>query len=245
MVTVLPWTKIFAETKPLSGNRRNTAAAKESPLMIDQLPEQPFVPLDQLGIWTNSDIDAAEVRVIGGASFACLGETGIVLMEPRVFRDHRGMFFETFHSEKFAEAGILPPFLQDNHSLSIKNVLRGLHYQIQQPQGKLIRVTRGEIFDVGVDLRRNSPTFGKWFGTLLSAENLRSMYLPAGFAHGFCAHADASEVTYKCTDLYAPQYERTLIWNDPEIGIPWPVQDPILAEKDLQGKLLRDADCYE
>lgn len=201
--------------------------------------------LEQLGIRTNSAIQAAEVRVIGGASFARVGETGIVMIEPRIFRDHRGVFFETFHAQKFAEAGILPTFVQDNHSLSIKDVLRGLHYQIEQAQGKLIRVVRGEVFDVGVDLRRSSPTFGRWFGTLLSAENQRSMYLPPGFAHGFCAHSDASEVIYKCTDLYAPQHERTLIWNDPAIGIPWPVQNPILADKDLQGKLLCEAECYE
>jgi len=245
MVTALPWSKIFAEMRPLAGTGRTIAAGNESPRMIDQLPEQPLVPLDQMGIWTNSAIDTAEVRIIGGASFARLGDTGIVLVEPRIFRDHRGMFFETFHSQKFAEAGILPAFVQDNHSLSVQNVLRGLHYQIQHPQGKLIRVTRGEVFDVGVDVRRSSPTFGQWFGTLLSAENQRTMYLPPGFAHGFCAHSDASEVTYKCTDLYAPQYERTLIWNDPAIGIPWPVENPILADKDLQGKLLCDADCYE
>lgn len=231
--------------RPLVGIGRTAATLVQSPASLAQLPEHPLVPLDQMGIWTNSAIDDAEVRVIGGASFARLGETGIVLVEPRIFRDHRGVFFETFHAQKFAEAGILPSFVQDNHSLSVKDVLRGLHYQIQQPQGKLIRVVRGEVFDVGVDLRRHSPTFGKWFGTLLSAENQRSMYLPPGFAHGFCAHSDASEVTYKCTDLYAPQFERTLLWNDPEIGIPWPVQNPILAEKDLQGKMLRDAECYE
>ena len=245
MVTALPWSKIFAETKPLAGVSANPVLANESPLMLDQLPEQPLVPLDQMGIWTNSGINAATVKVIGGASFARLGNTGIVLVEPRIFRDHRGMFFETYHAQKFAEAGILPAFVQDNHSLSAKNVLRGLHYQIQHAQGKLIRATRGEVFDVGVDLRRSSPTFGKWFGTLLSADNQRTMFLPPGFAHGFCAHSDAAEVTYKCTDLYAPQHERTLIWNDPSIGVPWPVQNPILADKDLQGKLLRDAECYE
>lgn len=245
MVTALPWSKIFAEMSPLTGRAKSTATATAYQPLIDQLPEYPSVPLDEMGIWTNSAIADAEVRIIGGASFARLGNTGIVLVEPRIFRDHRGVFFETFHAEKFAEAGILPAFVQDNHSLSVKDVLRGLHYQIQQPQGKLIRVVRGEVFDVGVDLRRNSPTFGQWFGTLLSAENQRSMYLPPGFAHGFCAHSDASEVTYKCTDLYAPQYERTLIWNDPAVGIPWPVQNPILAEKDLQGKLLADAECYE
>lgn len=245
MVTALPWSKIFAETRPLVSPARSNTAGNESLRMIEQLPEQPLVPLDQMGIWTNSEIDAAAVRVIGGASFASLGQTGIVLVEPRIFRDHRGMFFETYHSQKFADGGIPLPFVQDNHSQSIQNVLRGLHYQIQQPQGKLIRVTRGEVFDVGVDLRRSSPTFGQWFGTLLSAENQRMMYLPPGFAHGFCTHSELAEVSYKCTDLYAPQYERTLIWNDSAIEIPWPVQNPILADKDLQGKLLADAECYE
>ncbi len=213
--------------------------------MTDTLPEQPLMPLDQLGIWTNSAITAASVNVIEGASFARLGTTGILLVEPRIFRDHRGMLFETFQVLKFAGAGILPAFVQDNHSLSHQNVLRGLHYQIQQPQGKLIRVTRGQVFDVGVDIRRSSPTFGLWFGTLLSAENQRTMYLPPGFAHGFYAHSEAAEVTYKCTELYAPQHERTLLWNDPALGIPWPVQQPILADKDQQGKLLGDAECYE
>ncbi len=134
--------------------------------------------------------------------------------------------------------------MQDNHSVSVKNVLRGLHYQIEQAQGKLIRATRGEVFDVGVDLRRSSPSFGRWFGTLLSAEDQRMLYLPPGFAHGFCTHTDDSEVIYKCTDLYAPQHERTLLWNDPDVGVPWTVHEPILAAKDRQGRRFADADCY-
>lgn len=245
METSLPWSKILAETRPLLGFGSRPVTINENSRQVGQLLDQPLVPLDQMGIWTNSGIDAAVVTVIGGASFARLGNTGIVLVEPRIFRDHRGVFFENFHAEKFAAAGITLPFVQDNHSLSVRNVLRGLHYQIQQPQGKLIRVTRGEVFDVGVDLRRRSPTFGRWFGTLLSAENQRTMYLPPGFAHGFCAPVETAEVAYKCTDLYAPQHERTVLWNDPAVGIPWPVNDPILADKDLQGKLLRDAECYE
>jgi dTDP-4-dehydrorhamnose 3,5-epimerase len=213
--------------------------------MHHQTAEPSLIPLEQLGIRTNSGLEAATVCVIGGLSFARLGETGIVLVIPRIFRDHRGSFFEIYHREKFAEGGIHTEFVQDNHSVSVKNVLRGLHYQIQQAQGKLIRATRGEVFDVGVDLRRGSPTFGRWFGTLLSAEDQRMLYLPPGFAHGFCTHTDDSEVIYKCTDLYAPQHERTLLWNDPDVGVPWTIQDPILADKDRQGRLLSAADCYE
>jgi dTDP-4-dehydrorhamnose 3,5-epimerase len=213
--------------------------------MMLQTSEQPLVPLEQLGIRTNSGIEFAAVESIGGLNFIRLGQTGIVLVVPRIFRDHRGLFFEIYHREKFAQGGIHVDFVQDNHSVSVKNVLRGLHYQIQQAQGKLIRATRGEVFDVGVDLRRSSPTFGCWFGTLLSANDQRMMYLPPGFAHGFCTHSDDSEVIYKCTDLYAPQHERTLLWNDPTVAVPWTIQEPILAEKDTQGKPLAAADCYE
>lgn len=170
---------------------------------------------------------------------------GLLIIEPRVFADARGWFMETYQAVQLATAGIPHTFVQDNHSLSHGGVLRGLHYQIEHPQGKLVRVVRGEIFDVAVDLRRGSASFGQWFGTQISAENRRQIYIPAGFAHGFLAITNVAEVLYKCTDLYHPQYERTLLWNDPAIGISWPFTDtPMLSEKDRQGKLLSEAECF-
>lgn len=170
----------------------------------------------------------------------------VVLIEPKVFGDDRGFFFESFNQEKF-EAAIGRPvaFVQDNHSRSVKNVLRGLHYQIQQPQGKLVRVVQGEVFDVAVDIRKASPTFGQWVGEILSAENKRQLWVPEGFAHGFVVLSDTAEFLYKTTDYYAPEHERSIAWNDPAIAIQWPIDgEPVLSAKDQQGKSLADAEHF-
>ena len=171
----------------------------------------------------------------------------VLLIEPKVFGDERGFFFESYNERAFAEAtGVAPKFVQDNHSRSVKNTLRGLHYQIQQPQGKLVRVVAGEVFDVVVDLRRSSPTFGKWEGHRLSAENKAMLWIPAGLAHGFAVVSDYADFLYKTTDYWAPQYERTLLWNDPELGIAWPLAgEPILAAKDRAGKRLSEAEVFD
>ncbi|MCP9472224.1 MAG: dTDP-4-dehydrorhamnose 3,5-epimerase [Nitrospira sp.] len=171
----------------------------------------------------------------------------VVLLEPRVFGDDRGFFFESFNQARF-EAAIGKPiaFVQDNHSRSVKGVLRGLHYQIRQPQGKLVRIVVGAVFDVAVDLRRSSPTFGRWIGEVLSAENKRQLWIPAGFAHGFLVLSEVAECLYKTTDYYAPQHERCLIWNDPTIGITWPLGgEPILSAKDRQGVAFDRAERFE
>ena len=170
----------------------------------------------------------------------------VLLLEPKVFGDDRGFFFESFNQQTFQNlTGIKANFVQDNHSKSVANVLRGLHYQIEQAQGKLVRVTSGEVFDVAVDIRRQSSTFGKWVGALLSAENKRQMWIPPGFAHGFVVLKDNTEFLYKTTDYYAPQYERCIRWDDPAIGIEWPVsQPPILSVKDQQGLLLSQAEVF-
>lgn len=169
----------------------------------------------------------------------------VLLIESRVYTDDRGSFRETFHAQKLAEAGLNARFVQDNHSRSTRGVLRGLHYQIEQPQGKLIDVVRGEIFDVAVDLRRSSPTFGRWVGCTLREGEGRSLYIPPGFAHGFWVLSDVADVCYKCTDLYAPQHERTLLWNDPDVGIDWPLEGPpIISAKDAAGTFLADAECF-
>ena len=160
------------------------------------------------------------------------GLSEVLLLEPRVFGDARGFFFESWNEREFERRGIRARFVQDNHSRSGRGVLRGLHYQIRQPQGKLIRVVAGEIFDVAVDIRKGSPTFGRWVGVVLSAENKRQLYVPPGFAHGFCVPAEASEMEYKCTDFYAPEHEHGIVWNDPTVGIAWPVAHPLLSEKD-------------
>ncbi|MCY2967257.1 MAG: dTDP-4-dehydrorhamnose 3,5-epimerase, partial [Planctomycetota bacterium] len=158
---------------------------------------------------------------------------GCVMIEPKVFGDDRGFFIETFHRQKFAAAGIDLEFVQDNHSRSRKNVIRGLHYQFQHPQGKLVRAVNGEIFDVAVDLRADSPTKGRWFGTILSETNRRQLYIPAGFAHGFCVTSDSADVIYKCTDLYHPEDERTILWNDPTLNVSWPlIGTAIISAKD-------------
>jgi dTDP-4-dehydrorhamnose 3,5-epimerase len=167
---------------------------------------------------------------------------GVVVIEPRVFRDERGFFLETWHREKYGAGGIEAVFVQDNHSCSQRGTVRGLHAQIEQPQGKLIRVIEGEIFDVAVDIRRGSPTFGKWVGAWLSAGNFRQIFIPAGFAHGFCVTSDIAQVEYKCTAFYHPASEISIQWNDPDIRIDWPLDDigaPILSKKDIAAKPLR------
>ena len=170
----------------------------------------------------------------------------VLILEPKVFGDERGFFFESFNQQTFQNlTGIKANFVQDNHSKSAANVLRGLHYQIEQAQGKLVRVTSGEVFDVAVDIRRQSAPFGKWVGALLSAENKRQMWIPQGFAHGFIVLKDNTEFLYKTTDYYAPQYERCIRWDDPAIAIEWPVsQPPILSVKDQQGLLLSQAEVF-
>jgi len=159
---------------------------------------------------------------------------GVYIIEPACFEDLRGFFLETFHQQKYEAAGIDRPFVQDNQSHSKQGVLRGLHYQLKHPQGKLIYVVNGAIFDVAVDIRAGSPTFGKWTGAELSSDNKRQIYIPEGFAHGFVVLSKSADVIYKCTDLYAPGDEYGILWSDPEIGINWPVQNPILSQKDLE-----------
>jgi len=170
----------------------------------------------------------------------------VVLIQPQVFGDDRGFFFESFNHARFEEAiGRPVQFVQDNHSRSGQNVLRGLHYQIQQPQGKLVRVVQGEVFDVAVDLRKSSPTFGRWVGAVLSADNKRQLWVPEGFAHGFVVLTDTAEFLYKTTDYYAPAHERCIAWSDPTIGIQWPAGvAPILSAKDQQGLPLAQAEVF-
>lgn len=170
----------------------------------------------------------------------------VLIIEPKVFGDERGFFYESFNARSFAEqTGVSVNFVQDNHSKSAKGVLRGLHYQIQQPQGKLVRVVAGEVFDVVVDIRKHSASFGKWVGVMLSAENKRQMWIPEGFAHGFVVTSETAEFLYKTTDYYAPEFERSIIWNDPAIGIQWPIQgEPNLSNKDKIGKLLSEAEVF-
>jgi dTDP-4-dehydrorhamnose 3,5-epimerase len=171
----------------------------------------------------------------------------VLVLEPKVFGDARGFFFESFNERDFREkTGVDADFVQDNHSKSVKGVLRGLHYQIQHPQGKLVRVVQGRVFDVAVDLRKSSPTFGRWAGAVLDAETHRQMWVPPGFAHGFVVLSDAAEFLYKTTDYWYPEHERSLLWNDPALGIDWPIDfAPQLAAKDAAGKLLQDADLFE
>lgn len=170
---------------------------------------------------------------------------GLIIFEPKVFGDSRGFFFEAYHRDRYHAAGIEAEFVQDNCSRSCRGTLRGLHYQITQSQGKLVQVTRGEVYDVAVDLRRSSPTFGRSFGLLLSEENHRQMYIPPGFAHGFCVTSEFADFAYKCTRFYNAADERTLLWSDPAIGISWPDIEPrILSARDERGLLLRDAETY-
>jgi len=170
---------------------------------------------------------------------------GVVLIKPRLFRDERGFFCETWHQQKFAAAGITQQFVQDNHSHSVRHTLRGMHFQIQQPQGKLVRVVRGAVFDAVIDLRRDSPHFGKWFGAELSAENHLMLWVPPGFAHGYLTLSERADFLYRCTDFYAPQYERAIRWDDPEVGISWPVTGaarPLLSPKDAIAPAFRAAE---
>jgi dTDP-4-dehydrorhamnose 3,5-epimerase len=172
----------------------------------------------------------------------------VLIFEPQVFGDHRGFFFESFNQQIFSDkTGLTCPFVQDNHSLSQQNILRGLHYQIQQAQGKLVRVVAGEIFDVAVDIRRSSATFGQWVGVILSAENKQQLWIPPGFAHGFYVLSATAEVLYKTTDYYAPQHERTIQWNDPDLAIVWPLlaETPVLSAKDQAGVSFKDAELFE
>ncbi len=171
----------------------------------------------------------------------------VVLITPQLFGDSRGFFMETYHQQKYREAGIEVNFVQTNHSRSVRHTLRGLHYQIQQPQGKLVQVIRGEVFDVAVDMRRSSPTFGQWVGEILSEENRRQLWVPAGFAHGFLVLSEVAEFTYQCTDLYAPPFERSLIWNDPTVAVAWPLAEgvqPLLSAKDERGLPLAAAEPF-
>lgn len=169
----------------------------------------------------------------------------VLLFEPTVFGDERGFFMETFRESEFQQLGIDVKFVQDNHSSSSKGVLRGLHYQIHQPQGKLVRVIAGEVYDVAVDLRKSSPTFGQYVGAVLSSENKRIFWVPPGFAHGFLVLSDMAEFVYKCTEYYAPEHDRSLLWNDPALAIQWPIEgDPELSEKDKAAKYLSQAEVY-
>src|SRR5665647_359634 len=169
----------------------------------------------------------------------------VLIIEPRVFGDERGFFYESFNQKVWEEkTGLRMTFTQDNHSRSKRNVLRGLHYQIKQPQGKLMRVIAGEVFDVAVDIRKSSPTFGRWVGFTLSAENKRIMWIPEGFAHGFLVLSDVAEFLYKTTDYWEPEYERTIIWNDPDLSIKWPLRGaPVLSSKDVNGLAFKSAEC--
>ncbi len=171
----------------------------------------------------------------------------VIVIEPRVFGDERGFFMETWHAQKFAEAGLDASFVQDNHSKSARGILRGLHFQVQQPQGKLVRVVAGEVFDVAVDLRESSATFGQWTGITLSANNKRMLWVPPGFAHGFYVTSESAEFVYKCTDFYAPEHERSLRWDDPDLAIDWPLvdnQSPLLSNKDADGNFFGEIEYY-
>jgi len=179
--------------------------------------------------------------------FQCTRIREVVLVRPRVFDDERGFFLETWQKRKFIEAGLGTEFVQDNHSRSIRRTLRGLHYQIQRPQGKLVSVIRGTVFDVAVDLRRSSSTFGQWVGDVLSDRNHWQLWIPPGFAHGFLVLSESADLVYKCTDYYTPEGERCIRWDDPELGITWPLEagvEPIVSRKDAAAALLRDAECF-
>jgi dTDP-4-dehydrorhamnose 3,5-epimerase len=165
---------------------------------------------------------------------------GVLVIEPDVHRDGRGFFLETYHADRYRAHGIAGPFVQDNHSRSVARTLRGLHLQVRRPQGKLIRVTEGAVFDVAVDVRRGSPTFGRWVCVMLSADSFRQCYVPPGFAHGFCVVSPIAQLEYKCTDLYDPQSEIGIAWNDPALGIDWPVTDPILSPRDSRHRSIAE-----
>ncbi|HET9408172.1 MAG TPA: dTDP-4-dehydrorhamnose 3,5-epimerase [Candidatus Sulfotelmatobacter sp.] len=184
--------------------------------------------------------------VVGGVKVTQTSIPELLILEPRVFGDERGFFMETYNERVMSEIGIKERFVQDNHSCSARNVLRGLHYQIKQPQGKLVRVVEGEVLDVAVDLRRLSKTFGQWEAVRLSGENKRMFWIPAGFAHGFSVLSEKAHVLYKATDFYTPEHERTLAWNDPDVKIDWEVKgNPIISPKDQRGATLKDADTFD
>jgi dTDP-4-dehydrorhamnose 3,5-epimerase len=166
---------------------------------------------------------------------------GVFLIEPRIFGDARGFFYESFQAARYAQAGVTGPFVQDNHSRSVKGTLRGLHFQEPRAQGKLVQVLRGTVYDVAVDVRRGSPNFGKWVGFELSDARPRQLWIPAGFAHGFCVLSESADFFYKCNEFYAPDAERSIAWNDPQIGIRWPLAEPLLSVKDREAPLLADA----
>jgi dTDP-4-dehydrorhamnose 3,5-epimerase len=166
----------------------------------------------------------------------------LIIIEPEVFADSRGFFLELYHRQKFEEAGILGGFVQDNRSRSRRGTIRGLHYQLGRPQGKLIWAISGNIFDVAVDIRKRSPTFGKWVGTTLSSENKRGIYVPPYFAHGFCVISEFADILYKCTDFYAPDHEHSIRWDDPDLAIRWPVNNPVLSKRDASCPFLKDAE---
>jgi dTDP-4-dehydrorhamnose 3,5-epimerase len=167
---------------------------------------------------------------------------GVLIVEPRVFRDSRGFFVETYHADRYAEHGMIGPFAQDNHSSSLRNTVRGLHLQVARPQAKLVHVVEGEIYDVAVDVRRGSPTFGRWVAIVLSAGTFRQCYIPAGYAHGFAVTSESAQVVYKCSDIYDPASELGIAWNDPALAIPWPVgPDPVLSARDRRNPTLADA----
>jgi dTDP-4-dehydrorhamnose 3,5-epimerase len=169
---------------------------------------------------------------------------GVKIFEPRKFGDRRGFFMETFHKDRYIDAGLELEFVQDNFSRSTKGVLRGLHYQVEQPQGKLVTVLRGEIYDVALDMRRYSDTYGQWVGVWLSEENGRQFYVPPGFAHGFCVTSEEADFHYKCTDLYRPEFERCVVYSSPELQIDWPIENPIVSEKDQDGEVFAMADSF-
>lgn len=164
----------------------------------------------------------------------------VLILEPKVFGDHRGFFLETYRQEAFSDLGINLPFVQDNHSRSSRGTLRGLHYQLEQPQGKLVRVALGSVFDVAVDVRVGSPNFGKWFGTILDDKDMKMLYVPPGFAHGFLVLTDVADFIYKCTDYYHPESEQGILWNDPDIGVEWPGNEILLSNKDSESILLKN-----
>jgi len=169
---------------------------------------------------------------------------GVKIIEPRVFQDNRGFFLESYNRSNYSKYGIDQDFVQDNHSKSVKNTLRGLHYQINPGQDKIVRVIAGEVFDVVVDIRRNSPTYGQWEGFILSAENKLLIYVPKGFAHGFCVLSDSAEFVYKCSEYWSPKDERGIVWNDPDINVRWPLTDPILSAKDLKNLPLKELEPF-
>ncbi len=189
----------------------------------------------------NRITEILEIREVDGVAFHHSALLGVVLVEPRVFGDERGFFLETYHQGRYAEGGIEATFVQDNHSKSRGGTLRGLHAQIEPLQGKLLRAVEGDIFDVAVDVRPDSPTFGYWYGTMLTADNFCQLYIPEGFLHGFCVTSEVAQVEYKCTGVYHQESEVSVLWDDPTIGIEWPVEEPLLSRRDSEALSLDKA----